>query len=288
MDLATNPAYRRAMKLDDILPAHCHALARRLLTQVRAIREEMGRSEDTRAVPEITGAQPREVYFEAVVTWRKIGRLGAELGVELPRAVPAAPSLRDVKPGHVLQLLEGAALQVAEIEQRLGIGEKAAEPAVETGRQPSDVLVTLIRVNREISRTLERPFTPSDVFRTVSLAIAYAQRLGGNAAPTAPFERRRQPAHCYASLESCLARAAALVVKGGGQSLASRGAPNDVLPGDVYDLANLVLGEVAYLHAMAPGAAPLYAFEPQVGGHRLPAHVHQLARTLDAQLAALS
>lgn len=275
------------MKLDEVQPAHCHAAARRLLAETRAIREEMGRSEDTRPVPEITGAQPREVYFEAIVTWRKAARLASEVGAELARPVPAAPALGDVRPGHVLQVIEGVQQQLAAIAQRLGITAQTALPAVESGRQPSDVLATLIRVNRDLSRSLERPFTPSDVFRTVALASAYAARLGATV-NEAPFERGRQPAHCYERLEACLARAASLVGKRGGQALAARGTPTDVVPGDVYDLANLVLGEVAYLHALTPGAAPIHAFEPQVSGHRLPAHVYQLACTLETQLGTLA
>ena len=275
------------MKLDDIQPMHCHALARRLLAESRAIREEMGRAEDTRPIPEITGAEPREVYFEATVAWRKAARLASELGVEATRPAPAAPPLRDLRPGHVYQVLESVLAQVDEIKARLGITERAADVSPETGRQPSDVLVTLVRVNRDLSRSLERPFTPSDVYRTVALASAYVSRLGGNA-NAASFERRRQPAHCYERLEACLAKAAALVGKRGHKALTARGTPPDVLPGDVYDLANLVLGEVAYLHSLSSDAAPLHAFEPHVGGHRLPAHVYQLACTLEAQLAALT
>jgi hypothetical protein len=63
--------------------------------------------------------------------------------------------------------------------------------------------------------------------------------------------------------------------------------PADVLPGDVYDLASLVLGELTYLHAITPNAAPVHGFEPDASGYRLPAHVDQLARTLEAQLASL-
>lgn len=275
------------MKLDDIQPMHCHALASRLLAETRAIREEMGRSEDTRPVPEISGAEPREVFFEATVAWRKAARLASELGVQAARPAPAAPAIPDVKPGHVYQLLEGVLAQVEDIQQRLGITERAKQAAPEQGRQPSDVLVTIVRVNRDLSRSLERPFAPSDVYATVALASAYVSRMGGNASP-APFERRRQPAHCYEKLEACLERAAAIVGKRGKRALTERGAPPDILPGDVYDLANLVLGEVAYLHALTPNAAPLHAFEPDVGGHRLPSHVYQLACTLEAQLAALA
>src|SRR5687767_7259894 len=97
------------MKLEEIQPHHCHALARRLLAEVRFIREELGRAEDTRPVPEITGAEPREVYFEALAAWRKTARVGEEVGVASQRPAPITPRLNEVKPGHVLQLLEGIA-----------------------------------------------------------------------------------------------------------------------------------------------------------------------------------
>ncbi len=94
------------MKLEDAKPMHCHALASRLLAETRKIREEMGRQEDSRAIPEITGAEPREVYFEALVTWRKASRLASELGVETARPLTPTPALGNLLPGHVLDVLE--------------------------------------------------------------------------------------------------------------------------------------------------------------------------------------
>jgi hypothetical protein len=287
MDRVRSADYGGEMKVEDVKPAHCYARAQRLLGAVRAIRTEMGRSEDARPVPEISGAEPREVYFEAIAAWRKAARLGAEVGAPPPALAPEAPRLTELKPGHVLQVLDGIAAQLEAIATRVGADPAGPEAAIEDARRPSDVLMTVIRINRELSRALERPFTPSDVYRTVALAAAYANRLGGHAG-AAPFERGRQPAQCYERLEACLARATALIGKRGGAALTARGTPPDVSPGDVYDLANLVLGEVAFLHALVPTAAPLHAFELQATGHRLPAHVHQLARTLEAQLAALS
>jgi hypothetical protein len=275
------------MNLESILPGHCHALARRLLVEARAIRDELGRPSDARPVPEVTGAEPREVYFEASVAWRKAQRLATEVGADTTRLAPPAPGLQGLKPGHVYRLLESVLAQIDDVKARLGITEKTTTETADETRQPSDVLVTLVQVNRELSRSLERPFTPADVYSTVALASSYAHRLGATGEP-APFERRRQPADCYKQLESCLARSAALIIKRGGKALVTRGTPPDVLPGDVYDLANLVLGELAFLHASTPGAAPLHPFEPTAAGHRLPSHVYQLARTLDAQLASLS
>lgn len=274
------------MKLEDVQPAHCHARANRLLAEIVAIRDEMGRTEDRRPAPEFSGAQPREVYFEALVAWRKARRLASELGVQASRPAPMTPALRDLRPGHVLQVLDTVLATLDDVRQRLGIPERAPEPTVEPGKQPSDVLMTVIRVNRELSRALERPFTPSDVYRTVSLASTYAARLGASA-PEAAFVRRRRPADCYARLEACLDKVGALVGKRGETTLAARGAPTEVVPGDVYDLANLVLGELAFLHSLTPNAPVVHAFEPAPSGHHLPAHVDQLARTLEAQLGSL-
>jgi hypothetical protein len=275
------------MKIDEVRPHHCHARAGRLFAEVALIRDELGRSQDSRAPLEIVDAQPRECYFEALATWHKVDRLATELGVPTARFEHPAPALTDTTPGHVLQVIDAALVQVEAIKQRLQISQRIAEPAVETNRVPSDVLGTLIRINRELSRSLERPFTPGDVYRVVSLATTYAARLGGTA-PLAPFEHQRKPLHCYQRLAACHGAVAAVIAKRGQKALSARGVPADVLPGDVYDLASLVLGELAFLHALTANAAPVHAFEPAPTGARLPAHVDQLARTLEAQLAAIS
>lgn len=274
------------MKLEDIQPADCYARAQRVLADVAAVRDEMGRTEDARPTPEIVGARPRECYIEALVAWRKAQRLASEIGVTTARTLPPAAALREVRPGHVLHVLDAVLATVTDIRARLGVGEGAPDPVIEANRQPSDVLMTVIRINRELSRALERPFTPSDVYATVALASSYATRLGARA-DAAPFTRKKKPADCYARLEACLAKAAALVTARGESALSARGTPKDIVPGDVYDLANLVLGEVALLHALTPNAAALHAFEPAPAGHYLPAHVEQLARTLEAQLGAI-
>jgi hypothetical protein len=270
----------------DVRPDHCYARAQRLLAEVGLIRDELGRSQDTRSAVDITDANPRECYFEALATWHKVDRLAAEVGVSSTRFAHAAPPLTETTPGHVIEVIDTVLDQVDAIRQRLGIKEATAEPALETNRQPSDVLVTLIRVNRELSRSLERPFTPGDVYGVVALASTYAVRLGGTAT-LAPFERKRKPKDCYQRLTACHAALAATIAKRGHAAMSARSQPTDVLPGDVYDLACLVLGELTFLHALSDKAQPVHAFEPAATGYRLPGHVDQLARTLEAQIAAI-
>jgi hypothetical protein len=274
------------MKLEDVRPADCYARAQRLLGECVLVRAEMGRAEDARPIPQVSNAQPRECFFEAVATWRKAERLAAEVGVRTARFAQGVGNLREARPGHVLQVIDAVLATLDGVKQKLLIPERTNEPAVEEGKQPSDVLMTLIRINRELSRSLERPFTPEDVYGVVSLASTYAARLGAHA-ELAPLERKRRPADCYERLAACHSAITQLISKRGETALAARGTPTDVLPGDVYDMASLVLGEVAFLHSLTPNAQPLHAFEPVAAGHRLPAHVDQLARTLEAQLAAL-
>lgn len=76
------------------------------------------------------------------------------------------------------------------------------------------------------------------------------------------------------------------MAKRGGTALSTVCAPPDVVSGDVYDLANLVLGEIAFLHALTPDAVPITP-KPVIG-HRMPSHVFRIASTLDAQLAAIA
>lgn len=275
------------MHIDEIRPHHCFARAQRLLAEVNLVRDELGRLPDSRAAVTVSDAQPRECYFEALATWTSIDRLAGELGVDGVRFEHVTPSLTKIVPGHVIQVIDAVLLQVDAIKQRLGVSEKAAEPAIDNAKTPSDVLTTLVSVNRELARSLERPFAPGDCYRIVTLASAYAARLG--AAPKlASFERKKKPADCYARLTACHAAVAAKIAKRSQSVMSTRSVPTDALPSDVYNLACLVLGELTFLHALTPDAAPVHTLEPAPTGHRLPSHVDQLARTLEAQLNAIA
>lgn len=274
------------MKLEDVRPHDCLAQAQRLLAEVDLIRAELGRAEDTRPLLSVAGARPRACYAVALATWHRVDRLAAELGVASARFAHAAPPPPAIVPGHVHQVIDAALARVDAIKQHLQITETVAPPAVVPDQEPSAVLATLVQVNRQLTRALEGPVTPGDVYGVVARAASYAARLGGVAA-LAPFARGRKPADCYRALAACLTPTAAAAARHAGPALTLGAAPPEVVPGDVYDLAWLVLGELAFVHARTADAAPVSALEPMAAGHRLPAHVDQLARTLAAQLAVI-
>jgi hypothetical protein len=275
------------MKIEDVKPGHCHSLALRFVGELELLRDEMGRDKDGRRPPEVTGASPRACYFQAIALWHSAARLCGEVGIAIGRPAPPAPPVVEITPGHVHQLVESALLQIVDVKHLLGIANQSSEPTADLDRQPSDVLAVLVQANRELVRLLEAAPTPSDVYTTVALAAAYATRMTTRSLDLAPFEHRKRPADCYARLESALATLGTSISKRGQPALVVKGTPNSIVPSDCYDLAHSVLGEIAYLHALMPKAAAVQPFEPCGIGNRLPAHVHQLVRTLELQLAAL-
>lgn len=286
--------YDVEMNLDDVTPPHCHARATHLLAEIALVREAMGRTADPRPLLAITGAEPRACFVTTTSLWEKANRLSDEVDAEATTMVPPMPGLGDIRPGHVVTMIDAVIERVAAIKTQLGLTTGAGAPAPDASKTPSDVLAVIVQCCRELSRCMERPFAPRDCYRQVELASAYAMRLpalrersAGSAARPAPFVANQRPASCFASLQACLRKLGPLVGKTGHTAVALTAAPTDIVPGDVYDLATIVLGEIAFLHTATAGAAPLYAFTPTHDGHRLPAHVDQAAQTLLAQLGAL-
>lgn len=144
------------------------------------------------------------------------------------------------------------------------------------------------RAHRRVDQQLDRPvrrarrahqilheqplecwFQALAVFRK---ADRLCQELAGDpvaSVPQAPSIAQNRPGHVLAVIEAASRELAA----------------EAILPSDVYDLASLVLGEVAFLHAITPDANPApYPFESNQPGRKLPSHVWQLAGVLEAQL----
>jgi hypothetical protein len=274
----------------EIQPADCFVRASHLAKEVELIRREMGRPSETRPAVTVSGASPRECWFQALAVFRKSDRLCSEVAGDPVASVPYAPPIDQVVPGDVLKVIEAAGRELAEIKRSLGISESVDPPARDASKTPSDVFGVLATVNRQINLLLARTFQPADCYQQVALAVAYATRLG--AAPKdSSFARGKRPADCYERLSGCLESARALVKKAGHAVIDRPAVPgdvNEVLPSDVFDLATLVLGEVAFLHAVRKDAPAPYPFEGNEPGRKLPSHVWQLAGVLEQQLQALA
>ena len=146
----------------------------------------------------------------------------------------------------------------------------------------------------QINRLLDRPFSPGDVYEQVTVAIAYASRLldspGEVSTPPDPpaLERRKRPADVYEKLVTCFEEIHAIGDKSGVQMLnlqVDEAQITRVEPSDVYDMASLLVSELAFLHTHKTGARPpRQVFSP---GRKLPSHVYQRIGILCGQMKSI-
>ena len=295
---ASSPISGRPESLEGILPADVLARTLLLKNDLEDIRVEMGKPKDKWVGGIASNASPHEVYFQALNLFLKANRLSLELtgsmGVQ-----PAIPSVSEIRPYHIWMMVNESYKRILVVKQELGIPSSNAEKPMD-----SEVTITLaggaiVAVNRQINLILERPFTPGDVAHQVDLAIQYTAHLLSRFQGTAPipkpppFERGKQPGEAFLRLVDCYERLES-VAKLSGVSILhfDRTAMNkavnhfDFHPSDVYDMATLLVSDLAFLHAKfkdldSPGRIPY------PGGRIFPSHVYQRAGTLHALLVDL-
>jgi hypothetical protein len=264
-------------------------LVRAELELVRAV---MGKPHDTRNVIGVEDVEAREVFFQALTLFRNADHLSFELARQHAPA-PSTPS-GDIRPVHVHQVVDAALQRVRQVKKTLGIDEQSRPPPRDPDKTPTDVFRSIVSANRQLNLLRDRPFSPSDVFQEVTIAIGYAARLLAHfpgamrIASTPPFEPRKQPADVYRRLVGCLDRIRQIGERSNLKMLTLRISETDraeATPSDVYDIASLVVSELAYLHAQLPGVLP--AREVYYPGRRFPSQVYQRVGILEGQLLEL-
>lgn len=270
-------------------PSHVYALVKDTQFLVEQLRVEMGKPKSKNIDIIISGASPREVYFQALTMFRKANRLSYEI-TRAKESEPLVPG-RDIAPKDVLNLVKLTNKSLEVIKDKLGIVEEISASSIEE-KISDDVFVAILRVNTQLNVLLERQFSSSDVYQLVTHAISYASRILESfpvASKTIPeakaYQRGKNSADVYAELASCLfliKDTAAIFKLKMLDAKISEVKPETVTPSDVYDLASLIVSELAYLHSQLSGAKlPHRAYFP---GRKFPSHVYQRVGILSSQL----
>jgi len=262
--------------------------------ELELIRFVMGRPKNIQPEIAVTGAEPREVYFQALSLFRKADRLSFEHTRERV-SEPKLPPGR-ILPGDVYEVVNAALLQVRRVKQKLGISEQSSARPRNDSMQPNDVFQSCVQASRQLNLLLEQRFAPSDVFQQVTLGAGYASRLLEHFPESTPlpnkpeFKNGMRPPDVYLRLVGCFGRIRKIAGDSGLKVLdleaeGSQKAAEDAEPSDVYDVASLLVSELAYLHShLAAAKPPRPVFYV---GRKFPSHVFQRAGLLEQQLTEL-
>lgn len=294
-EVTTPPPIRRQnLSLNEMTPIDPYARVELVLKELDLIRVEMGKPKANRSPLQVSQAAPFEVYFQARTLYEKANRLAFEqtgsLGQEL-EAIPAS----EVQPGNVWSVVDAALQRILKVKSTLGISGTVTETLPHRAIVPTDVFLSIVMANRQLNVLLERQYAPRDVFRQVTVAIHYTATLlsrfpGSQRIPKPlPIEHGKTPANVYHRLGECVSRLVTIADWSGVSLLdveVAHTSQDSIQPSDVYDLASLLVSDLAYLHSQLPGLRePYQAFDP---GRKFPSHVYQRAGMLLDQINHLA
>ncbi len=256
------------------------------------IRREMGKQKLDRPEIAVSGAAPHEVYFQTLTMFNKAERLCYEQ--TRARSMPPSRPQGPISPPDVYTVVDATLHQLQGVKEKLAIPETSPVIPRDNLKTPTDVFRAVVQANRTLNLLLQDQFSPSDVFQEVTLAIGYSARLleqfpDAKRIPSEPaWERRKKPADVYRRLIDCYGLIHTIATASGfsiAELRPDQAAIEHAQPGDVYDVASLLVSDLAYLHAQRKDSRPPRdVFNP---GDKLPAHVFQRIGILEAQLVQL-
>ncbi len=293
----SNPVSGHSISLEEITPADVLAQVQMLRDTLELIRVEMGKPLATRSEAIVTNVHSHEAYFQALTLFHKADRLALELTGST--GIPPEPiSLSALAPLHIWKMVNASYLRILAIKEELGLKEIISERPEDPSTSLTETGRAIVQANRQINLLQERHFSPSDVSQQVLLASQYTKQLLVRfsqpkvASETPPLERGKQPGdvflrlvECYAILETIAHQSGIPVLHLDLPAAKNVGISRQLEPSDVYDMATLLVSDLAYLQAQqkkwdSPKSIPY-------PGRMFPSHVYQQATVLLHQLKTL-
>jgi len=260
--------------------------------EVESLRYIMGAKKINNTLFQVTDAEPREVYFQAVNLYGKTSRLHHNLTARSISDHDLPPVGQHIRPADVWAVLSVVLTQLNEINQEYQIDDQARLPAIEDNKKPSDVYQSLLLTIRQINQMLrERPYTHSDVYQEITTALycllnIYSSFPGLQMQKQPRLQPGKKAEDVFAELISTYQTIRNVMQVSGYRmlKLSEISAPN-LQPGDIYELAVLITSELKFLHSkLSPQKNVLTAAYP---GIKFPSHVLQRLSHLHNHLQAI-
>jgi len=159
----------------EIEPPDVFALVTSVRGDIEQIRFTMGRLKNRQSEIGISGAAPREVYYQALTLFRKADRLCFE-HTRKRTDDPPRPE-HEIQAEDVFQVVFLAAQRLNAVKKKLDIQTASRRAPRQQEKTPTDVFRSIVQANRQLNLLLDQQFAPSDVYQQVTLAISYTSRL---------------------------------------------------------------------------------------------------------------
>ncbi|MEE9492255.1 MAG: hypothetical protein V3W04_02595 [Gammaproteobacteria bacterium] len=288
--LAASPSHANTDLLSrPTSPDDVFVLVSEVRSELEILRYEMGKPKDNKQILLVQNVAPREIYYQAITLLKKTNQLSFEQLRERGD-IPSRPNVQ-IQMEHVADILKQILMRIRSVKSSLEITTLIDIIATDSTRTMTDVFLATEKANRQLNILLDQQFAPKTVYKQVSLAIGYTARIltllpGSRRIPySGQLPQGKRPADVFRRLVGCFQ-----LVRHIGQhynlemlGLVTNDSNIDTInPSDVYDIASLLVSELAYLHAQFPNIQPPRpVFDP---GRKFPSHVYQRAGLLEAQL----
>ncbi len=276
----------------EILPSDVFVQVSKVRAELELLRIHMGKPKANQSALIVRNAAPREVFYQAMTLFNKSDQFSFDQ-VRARGDRPDTPE-NSIRPGDVFNVVNQALARIREVKVKLNIATSIENPERDPSRTPTDVFLTIVQANRQLNLLLDQRFSPKDVYVQVSRAIGYSARLLAHFSNTLRIpdpeglQQNKLPVDVYRRLARCYEQIRVIGEKSKLPMLhlESDIAGVDIAPSDVYDIAAIVVSELAYLHAkLAYASPPRPVFDP---GRKFPSHVFQRVSILESQLETLS
>jgi hypothetical protein len=295
-----------ADETDSIEPKDVLAEVLKLEQRITNLASIMG--VDFKAFTPVTPANifPRDVFYQGLTVHKKANRIRyeftkqemQELIIENHEYLPAHVLSLVLKTNQILDdtltyIYQNNQLSQSDIPKLINppaTGESNKQKFIE----PKDVFLRLVSINKKLNLLLDFKFSPADTFEQVTLAISYASAILQTISVETtlyepePLEISKKPSDVYLRLTSvhnklydCLESVNLLTAQMSEEIFA----PSEIQPSDVYDLTNLILSNLAFLHGkLSEQIKPRPTYYP---GKTLPSVVFQRVSILEKQINAI-
>lgn len=249
---AGNPT---TMERSHIEPAHVLARVRLLERHAADLRWLMGRPEVQSRLMHIRNAQPREVYYQAELLFRKANRIALErLGESVEP--PPWPPVGEIRPANVHDVILKAQDRLLAVRRALGLARPYQAGPPDPGATPSDVYARVLAAGRLLDSLSLRNLGSADSLRVVKEAQGQLELLlrHAGAPPIAvreePPGQGHTPGDVFHRLLHCMQILAGTMEAADFEVLQVTPMHTRwVLESDVVDAATLIISELDFLNS---------------------------------------